>query len=132
MSYSKSACLAIILQKLEGFFFHHVVRERLQKEIGDFGYFIVHDALYVDPNYEARVRELLVDITTEHFGRRLHFGGTNSSESEYIKMLTLCLTPEKQKELFEDTKRHSGEDVELVISPVNNSWDSFKWKFRET
>ena len=130
-SYSKSGCLAIILQNLEGFFFHHVVRERLEKELGDFGYFIVHDALYVDPNYEARVRELLVDITTKHFGRRLHFGGTDSSESEYIKMLTLCLTPEKQKELFEDMERHSGEDVELVISTVNNSWESFTWELKK-
>jgi len=130
-SYSKSGCLAIILQNLEGFFFHHVVRERLQKEIGDFGYFIVHDAIYVDPDYEDDVRTLLVDITTEHFGRRLYFGGTDSSESEYLKMLTLCLTPEKQKELFEDMERRSGEDVELVISPVNNSWDSFTWDIKK-
>jgi len=130
-SYSKSGCLAIILQNLEGFFFHHVVRERLQKEIGDFGYFIVHDAIYVDPDYEDDVRTLLVDITTEHFGRRLYFGGTDSSESEYLKMLTLCLTPEKQEELFEDMERYSGEDVELVISPVNNSWDSFTWDIKK-
>jgi hypothetical protein len=130
-SYSKSGCLAIILQNLEGFFFHHVVRERLQKEIGDFGYFIVHDAIYVDPDYEDDVRTLLVDITTEHFGRRLYFGGTDSSESEYLKMLTLCLTPEKQEELFEDMRQHSGEDVELVISPVNNSWENFTWEFKE-
>ena len=126
-SHSKSSCLAIILQNLEGFFFHHVVRERLQKEIGGFGYFIVHDAIYVDPDYEEDVRKLLVDISSKHFGRRLYFGGTDSSETEYVKMLNLCLTPEKQKELFEAMERHSGEDLEIVISPVNNSWDSFTW-----
>ena len=130
-SYSKSSCLAIILQNLEGFFFHHVVRERLQKEIGGFGYFIVHDAIYVDPDYEENVRTLLVDISTKHFGRRLYFGGTDSSESEYVKMLTLCLTPEKQKELFEDVERHLGEDIELIVSPVNNSWDSFTWDIKK-
>jgi len=123
--------MGLILQNLEGFFFHHVVRERLQKEIGDFGYFIVHDAIYVDPRREERVRQLLVDITTKHFGRRLYFGGTDSSESEYMKMLTLCLTPDKQKEFFKDLKNFSGEDVELIISPVNKSWDSFTWDIKK-
>lgn len=71
-----------------------------------------------------------MDISTKHFGRRLYFGGTDSSESEYVKMLTLYLTPDKQKQFFEAIERHSGEGVELVVLPVNNSWDSFKWVFK--
>ena len=130
-SYSKSGCLAIILQNLEGFFFHHVVRERLQKELGDFGYFIVHDALYVDPDYEEEVRSLLFDITTEHFGRRLYFGGTDSSELEYDKMLTLCFTPEKQEELYQARRKPTGDEDELILSPANKSWDSFTWDIKK-
>ena len=78
---------------------------------------------------QEEVRSLLVDITTEHFGRRLYFGRTDSSELEYIKMLTLCNTPDIEVKLIEDMKniseKNQGKYVELLVSPINNSWDSF-------
>ena len=59
-------------------------------------------------------------VRTDRFNRT----GKSIMKHHYIKTIS-------QKELFEDMGRRSGEDVELVISPVNNSWDSFTWDIKK-
>jgi hypothetical protein len=114
-SYSKSSCLAKLLQNLEGFFFHHLIREQLGKEIKALGYFIVHDALYVDSNKEEQVRGLLNKVTEKHFGETLDFGKGRGDNSD-ISSITLCITPAMQKD-----PRLFTEMMNSITSPSKDS-----------
>ena len=114
-SFSKSSCLAKLLQNLEGYFFHHLIRQQLHEDLKELGYFIVHDAIYVDSNKGERVRGLLNKLTEQHYGETLDFGKGRGDNSD-ICSITLCITPAMQKD-----QRLLTEMINSITSPSKDS-----------
>lgn len=66
---SRSGCLSELLLTMESDFFHDKLRKALESRyLGAAGYFIVHDAIYVDPKLETEVCAILNQLAFIQFG----------------------------------------------------------------
>ena len=71
---SRSGCLSELLLTMEGNFFHDKLRKALESRYSETaGYFIVHDAIYVDPKLETEVRAILNQLAFTQFGIEDYF-----------------------------------------------------------